>query len=443
MPLQVNLPVLHEDQVRAMRIPGRRKAVRCGRRWGKSALGATIACDEAIKGKLVGYFTPAYKFQTEIFAEISDILSPITRSTNKTEGNIRTITGGVVDFWTLENERAGRSRRYHTVIIDEAAFGKDNTIDIWERSIEPTLLDFSGVAWVLSNTNGDNPQNFFWKVCKEKKLGFKEYHAPSWNNPFVPLPQPGEVHDAWLARRAVEFRELQAKKHPLVFRQEYEAEFVDFSGVAFFSLDKLLEDGKPVQFPTWCESVGLIIDTAVKGGKEHDGTAALWYAFTDPSRHPKHPLVILDWAIVQIDGALMENLLPRWLEHGVELAKECRATYGFRGAFIEDAAAGAILLQQGLSRNWPVEALPSVLTSAGKDARAINASGPVHRGEVKISERAMRKDATFKDTTMNHFVSQVTGFRIGDKMAATRADDLLDCFVYMIAVSLGDQEGYA
>ena len=76
--------------------------------------------------------------------------------------------------------------------------------------------------------------------------------------------------------------------------------------------------------------------------------------------------------------------------------------------------------------------------------RAINSSGPVFRGEVKLSEFVYDKnDVVFKGIARNHLVSQVTGFRVGDKTASTRADDLLDCFVYGIAITLGNSEGIA
>ena len=82
--------------------------------------------------------------------------------------------------------------------------------------------------------------------------------------------------------------------------------------------------------------------------------------------------------------------------------------------------------------------------SAGKDIRAINASGPVYRGEVKFSEYAYDKNnVMFKGSRRNHLVSQITGFRVGDKAAATRADDLLDTFCYAIAITLGNSEGIA
>ena len=65
------------------------------------------------------------------------------------------MTGGRLDFWTLENSIAGRGRRYRRIVIDEAAFGKngDNKTDgslmsIWEKSIKPTLYDFGGEVLV-------------------------------------------------------------------------------------------------------------------------------------------------------------------------------------------------------------------------------------------------------------------------------------------------------
>lgn len=434
----VALPLLHPDQVAAYRTPGLRKAIRCGRRWGKSALAETIACDAAVKGQSVGYFTPEYKFQTEIFADISDILSPVKLASSKVDGVIRTTTGGRIDFWTLENERAGRSRKYHKVIIDEAAFAKDNASDIWERSIEPTLLDFEGTAWVLSNTNGDNPKNFFWRCCKDARYGFNEFHAPSWNNPHVPKRIHQESDADYAARRDAAFAKLRAEKHPLVYRQEYAAEFVDFSGVAFFTRAKLLVNDRPVPWPRHCESVLAVIDSSMKSGKEHDGTAVSYWAY---SPHVGIPMICLDWDIVQIDAALLENWIPGVFSRCEELARICRARMGSLGAYIEDAQSGIILLQQCANRGWPAQALPSELTAAGKDGRAVNAGDPVYQDKVKFSEHAYLKRVAFKDAELNHMWQQVTGFRIGDKNAATRADDLLDTFTYAVAITLGDEKG--
>ena len=86
--------------------------------------------------------------------------------------------------------------------------------------------------------------------------------------------------------------------------------------------------------------------------------------------------------------------------------------------------------------------IDSKLTAVGKDERAISVSGYVYRGMVKLSQNALEKVVTYKGVTRNHFTSQVLGFRIADKDAGKRADDLVDCFTYGISIALGNEEGY-
>ena len=65
-----------------------------------------------------------------------------------------------------------------------------------------------------------------------------------------------------------------------------------------------------------------------------------------------------------------------------------------------------------------------------------------HQELIKISDYAYEKTVNFKGSTRNHLITQVTGFRIGDKDAHSRADDLLDCMVYGLAITCGNREGY-
>jgi len=155
-----------------------------------------------------------------------------------------------------------------------------------------------------------------------------------------------------------------------------------------------------------------------------------------------HPLVILDYDVLQIDGALLEAYIPNVFMRLEELAKLTQARHGDVGLFIEDASTGAILLQQGRTRGWNTHPIDSKLTSVGKDERAISVSGHFHQEKVKISQYAFDKVVTFKNTTRNHLLVQVTNFKIGDKDAYKRADDLLDCFTYGIAIGVGDKYGF-
>src|ERR1700692_4732677 len=221
----VRLPVLHAAQVEIWSRMTPRFAVRCGRRFGKTTFGETIASDCAVKGWPVGWFAPDYKTSPAAYSARVAMLEPVILKSNKTDGWIHLRTGGSIEAWTLENEQAGRSRKYKLVVIDEAAFTKPVMNDIWEQSIEPTLLDFEGSCLVLSNTNGIDRRNFFWKICNQPELGFASYHAPTWKNPTVPRRLPGETYEEWLLRRAAAFAKLRATRSPLVYEQEYRAGF--------------------------------------------------------------------------------------------------------------------------------------------------------------------------------------------------------------------------
>jgi hypothetical protein len=422
----IYLPTLHAGQVDIYKRRTRLNAVRCGRRWGKTKQMVTMGGDAAAKGRKVGLFTPEHKQLLEPYDELLDILQPIKRRASKNEGTIRTKTGGIVDFWQLDdNELAGRGREYDLVMIDEAAFTKNGQMmKIWEKSIKPTLLTRRGSVWVFSTPNGVDPENFFYQVCNDEKLGFAQFHAPTSSNPYVP---PDELEKERL------------NNHPLVWRQEFEAKFVDWSGVAFFELEKLTVDGKGVPFPAHCDGVFAIIDSAMKDGSGNDGTAVVYCAL---SKHTGHPLIVLDWDIVQINSDLLVTWLPNVFKQLEYYAGVTKARAGSLGAFIEDKASGITLNQHSTRVGWPAQAINGDITGIGKDGRAVACSGSVYRGEVKLSAHALDKVVEYKGQTKNHLVSQVVGYRIGDKDAHKRADDLADGFMYGVIIGLGGPDGF-
>ena len=112
----------------------------------------------------------------------------------------------------------------------------------------------------------------------------------------------------------------------MVYAQEHLAEFVDWAGVGFFAREKLLVNNQPVPFPARCECVFAIIDTASKTGTEHDATAVTFFACDRYGG--RFPLMILDWDIAQIEGALLETWLPLVFERLEELSRLCGARFG-------------------------------------------------------------------------------------------------------------------
>lgn len=187
----------------------------CGRRWGKSALSVNLLSEPAIgtaQGNAlpVGYFTPTYKLLDGTYNEVVMALEPAIKRKHEHQF-IELHTGGRIEFWSLENELAGRSRKYKRVIVDEAAFVKD-LWKKWTESIRPTLTDLKGDAWFLSTPRGKND---FWKLFMRGKSGqdrWASWQMPTLTNPFI---DPEEIADA------------KADLPAHAFSQEYEAEFLE------------------------------------------------------------------------------------------------------------------------------------------------------------------------------------------------------------------------
>lgn len=203
-----------------------------------------------------------------------------------------------------------------------------------------------------------------------------------------------------------------------------------------FDLENMLVDGNPVDFPTFCDSIFAVIDTASKDGAKHDSTSVTFFAY---SKHTGIPLVILDYDMVQIEGALLVDWLPKVIEKCDDFARECGARLGSLGAFIEERASGTVLIQQGKRNNLPVRAIETPLTMLGKSERAINVSPYVAKGMVKFSEYAYNKRIVYKGRERNQLLFQVMNFRVGYE---NKSDDLLDTFCYGISLALGDSEGF-
>lgn len=400
----------------------RRVVLRCGRRFGKTSLLERCALKWAMQNKRVGWFGPQYRLNTPTYSRIlHGGGSSVTRKSKIDQ--IIEFGAGCVEFWTLNDENAGRSRFYDKVIIDEGSLVPRGLRDIWEQAIAPTLLDRRGDAIMAGTPKGIDPDNFFYEACTNKDLGWVEFHAPTAANPMLDPEAVAKLVDEY---------------PPLVYQQEYLAEFVDWSGAAFFARDSLLHDGKPYAWPDRCDTVFAVIDTAIKTGTKNDGTGVVFFSY---NRLRKPRLLVLDWEYRQIEGALLVDWLPSVFVRLAEYAEKCGARYGSSGARIEDKASGMVLLQQAARNGWPARAIDSKLTAVGKDERAVSVSGYVFGGDVGLTDVAYDRIVNFKGITQNHFLTQVCGFRPGVKDANAH-DDLLDCFTYGVSLTCGNSDGY-
>jgi phage terminase large subunit-like protein len=225
---------------------------------------------------------------------------------------------------------------------------------------------------------------------------------------------------------------IRSSGPPWLVRAWLDGDWNSSSGEAFFDERYLLGDQEPFER---CAYVYAVMDTAIKSGAKHDGTAVVYFAYEPYGK--ASPLQVVDWDIKTIDGASLIDWMPTIFQNLERLAKEMKARHGSVGVWIEDKASGSILLQQAKKRGFDVSAIDAKITAMGKDERALNVSGYHYQGLVKIARPAYDKVVTYKGQTRNHFLSQVCGFKLGMENVV---DDLLDCYTYGLAASLGDSK---
>lgn len=276
--VQITLDKPHAGQQQVLDELQRFNVICCGRRWGKSKLAARILCKTAIAKNPAGYFTPTYKLLEATFKDCLSKLSPIVSKKHDNQF-IELITGGVIDFWSMDNPYAGRSRKYKKVVIDEAAFVK-NLWDMWTESIRPTLTDLKGDAYFFSTPKGKNDFYKLFMRGKSSEPNWASWQMSTYTNPFI---DPLEVDDA-------------KKDLPeLAFKQEYLAEFSD--NVANpFGLDHISRAVYPLSTnPATCFGIDLAKknDWTVITGLDRHGNVCYFDRFQKDWKQTREAIISL------------------------------------------------------------------------------------------------------------------------------------------------------
>ena len=108
----------------------------------------------------VGYFAPTYKLMLPVWEQVRRTLRAPAATEYKAERRIDTTTGGRIEFWSLDNEDAGRSRGYDLIVVDEAGLVR-NLETIWRENLIPALLDRRGRAVLAGTPKGKGD---FWRI---------------------------------------------------------------------------------------------------------------------------------------------------------------------------------------------------------------------------------------------------------------------------------------
>lgn len=247
---QIEIPDLHPAQRRMLAESRRYNVAVCGRRFGKTFLAADVLLNGprkkgAIHGYPVALYAPTYQTMLESWRKLVTILKPLTEKKSEQDKRIDLVTGGVVEFWSLDNPDAGRGRKYATVVIDEAAMIK-RLEEGWEQNIQPLLLDYQGEAWIVSTPKGDN---YFKTLFDRGYAGnpnrdeqWQSWQLPTWENPYI-------------SRDDVE--KMRQSMPQLAFMQEIEAQFVSFAGT--FIKAEHIQVGTPPEGMKLYQGVDLAI----------------------------------------------------------------------------------------------------------------------------------------------------------------------------------------
>jgi hypothetical protein len=217
--LDIPQPNLHDAQKVVYDSQRRFNVLACGRRWGKTLFTSfRIASHEAAMHKQRwGWFAPTYKILNDAWYQTKYHMRTGIETVNESDRIIRFQNGGSIEFWSMVDDDAGRSRKYHGVVIDEAGLVADLE-SRWHESIRPTLVDYRGKAWLCGTPKG---RNFFWQAFTygqdPLKTDWASWQMPTSSNPFI-------AADELEAARQMPDRS---------FRQEFLAEFIDEAGGVF------------------------------------------------------------------------------------------------------------------------------------------------------------------------------------------------------------------
>jgi hypothetical protein len=298
--------VIHHDRRYRFR------TVCCGRRWGKTRFAAAELLDIAgERGGLFAWIAPTYYIAERGQKALALIGGDFVkfRGQNPVRANF-TGAGGPVEilFLSADNPDTILGDGFDGVIVDEAARIERS---VWEMNIRPALADRQGWAVLISTPRARNWFfDFHTRGRDPAETLYRSYSFTSADNPYFPKE---------------EWDEAKRTTPADIFRQEYEAQFLEDSAGVFRNLEACLLDHVPK--PTGDVVIGCDL------AKHTDWTVLIAMdrrtgACVDMDRFQR-----LDWP-VQKDRIL--SFCRKW-----------------RGLLVMDATGAGDPIYDDLARVWP------------------------------------------------------------------------------------------
>lgn len=268
------------------------------RRYGKTTLGQYISCKGAIKkaDMRVAWSAPTWKLMIQNWEDIIDLLRPIITRSSREDRRIELINGSFIEMWSTDDPQAGRGRKYHLWVHDEAQRDR-NLVKFIRGSARPTLADYRGQLWVLGTANGEGSDlHDFYLDCVQDR-SWAVAHGALEDNPYI----DGD-----------EIAQMRRDMGPELAAQELDSQWVRVDGIAPFARKVNWDD-------CYGEGTGPFYRVlAIDGSVSNDTTAliAVWMEQSTGHYYVDYGDITLfypEQSTGEIDYGLVERtILERW-----------------------------------------------------------------------------------------------------------------------------------
>ena len=213
---------LSQPQSKIFFDPHRFRVVVAGRRFGKTFLSNLELLRMAwAPGSDVWYVGPVYRqMKDTMWRELKRLAQPYLRDKpNESDLSIELCWGSRIALRSASNYDSLRGPGLNGLVLDEYA---DIAPQAWQEVLRPMLSDRGGVALFIGTPKG---RNHLYELAQKAKteLGWASYSFTTLEGGRVP---------------AAEIEAAQRDLDPKTFRQEYEASFENYAGLAYYAFER-------------------------------------------------------------------------------------------------------------------------------------------------------------------------------------------------------------
>jgi hypothetical protein len=222
---------LTEPQKEILNNSARFKVVAAGRRFGKTyASIASLAKYARFPNSKCMYIAPTHGMCRQIlWPDLKDQMRERKwiKKINESNLEILLVNGSIIMLRSADTPDRVRGIGLNHLVIDEAS---DVSEEIW-TAVRPTLSDKNGSALIIGTPRGYNWFREFYENAK---------HQADWASWQYTTAEGGNVPESELTQAQQDLGERE-------YRQEYEAQFVDASGVIYYSFGEWNIVDTPIQ----------------------------------------------------------------------------------------------------------------------------------------------------------------------------------------------------